>query len=133
MSAICSSETSVGSRRARRCFISEESIIMVYSYCKLVSEGGGVHIIRLCGRVLCFPPCLGTVGSNFVYTDYVVHVDENLLFVVNSRDQFKSNSDFYGRNTRHSNNLRYPICNLTVFQEEYITLESRFLTVFLLV
>jgi hypothetical protein len=40
-----------------------------------------------------------------------------LLFVVNNRDQFKSNSEIYGRNTRHTNNLHYPICNLTVFQK----------------
>jgi hypothetical protein len=40
-----------------------------------------------------------------------------LLFVVNNRDQFKSNSEIYGRNTRHNNNLHYPICNLTVFQK----------------
>jgi hypothetical protein len=40
-----------------------------------------------------------------------------LLFVVNNKDQFKSNSEIYGRNTRHNNNLHYPTCNLTVFQK----------------
>jgi hypothetical protein len=40
-----------------------------------------------------------------------------LLFIVNNRDQFKLNSEIYSRNTRHNNNLHYPICNLTVFQK----------------
>jgi hypothetical protein len=40
-----------------------------------------------------------------------------LFFVVNNKDQFRSNSEIYGRNTRHNNNLHYPTCNLTVFQK----------------
>jgi hypothetical protein len=40
-----------------------------------------------------------------------------MLFVVNNKDQFKSNSEIYSRNTRHNNNVHYPTCNLTVFQK----------------
>jgi hypothetical protein len=40
-----------------------------------------------------------------------------LLFIVNNKDLFKSNSEIYGRNTRHNNYLHYPTCNLTVFQK----------------
>jgi hypothetical protein len=36
--------------------------------------------------------------------------------VVNNKEQFKCNSEIYGMNTRHNNNLHYPTCNLTVFQ-----------------
>jgi hypothetical protein len=39
------------------------------------------------------------------------------MFVVNNKDQFKSNSEIYGRNTRHNNKLHYPTCKLTVFQK----------------
>jgi hypothetical protein len=38
------------------------------------------------------------------------------LFVVKNKDLFLSNSEIHTINTRNSNNLRYPPCNLTVFQ-----------------
>jgi hypothetical protein len=40
-----------------------------------------------------------------------------LLFIVNNKDQFKSNSELYGGNTRHKNKQQYPTCNLTVLQK----------------
>jgi hypothetical protein len=49
-----------------------------------------------------------------------------LLFVVNNKDQFKSNSEIYGRNTRHNNNLHYLTCNLTVFQKGVYYLGIKF-------
>jgi hypothetical protein len=40
-----------------------------------------------------------------------------LLFVVKNKDLFLSNSEIYTINIRHSNNLHYPSCNLTIFQK----------------
>jgi hypothetical protein len=37
--------------------------------------------------------------------------------VVKNKDLFLSNSEIHTVNTRHSNNLHYPSCNLTAFQK----------------
>jgi hypothetical protein len=40
-----------------------------------------------------------------------------VLFMVKNKDLFSSNSEIHTINTRHSNNLHYPSCNLTIFQK----------------
>jgi hypothetical protein len=40
-----------------------------------------------------------------------------LMFVVNNKDQFESNFEISGRNTRSNNKLHFPSCNVSVFQK----------------
>jgi hypothetical protein len=41
-----------------------------------------------------------------------------LLFMAKNREQFKSNCEIHGINTRYTNNFHYPSSNLTTFQKE---------------
>jgi hypothetical protein len=40
-----------------------------------------------------------------------------LMSVVNNKEQFESNFEISGRNTRFNNKLNFPTCNLAVFQK----------------
>jgi hypothetical protein len=40
-----------------------------------------------------------------------------LMFIVNNKDQFESNLEISGRNTRFNNKLHFPACNLAAFQK----------------
>jgi hypothetical protein len=39
------------------------------------------------------------------------------MFIVNNKDQFESNFEISGRNTRFNNKLHFPTCNLAAFQK----------------
>jgi hypothetical protein len=39
------------------------------------------------------------------------------MFIVNNKDQFESNFEISGRNTRFNNKLHFPKCNLAAFQK----------------
>ena len=44
-------------------------------------------------------------------------LNNNKMFVVKSKDFFKTNSDFHSFNTRSKHDLSIPIANLTIFQK----------------
>jgi hypothetical protein len=40
-----------------------------------------------------------------------VYIFSLLLFMAKNREQFKSNSEIHGKNTRYTNNFQYPSSN----------------------
>jgi hypothetical protein len=53
-----------------------------------------------------------------------------ILFVVNNRDYFVSNSVYHNINTRQQNYLHLPQLSLAMYQKEFIIQALKFLTVF---
>jgi hypothetical protein len=54
------------------------------------------------------------------------------LFMVKNTEHFKSNSKIHSIHTRHNNNFRYLVCNLTIFQKSMYYFGIKFLIIFLL-
>jgi hypothetical protein len=74
------------------------------------------YIIRIIMNAKTRDSCREVVKNLKILPLYSQYIFSLSLFVVDNKDQYKSNQEFHSFNTRYSMNLHLPTPNLAVFQ-----------------
>jgi hypothetical protein len=74
------------------------------------------RIIRIIMNVKTRDSCRELFKKLKILPMYSHYIFSLILFVLNNKDQFKSNHEIHSFNTRHSTNLHLPTSRLTVIQ-----------------
>ena len=114
-------------------FMSQETLKMIYfSYVHSIIAYGiifwgnspySINIFRIQKRIIRVimnaktrDSCRELFKNLKILPMYSQYIFSLILFVVNNKDQYKSNHEIHSFNTRHSTNLHLPTSRLTVFQ-----------------